>query len=378
MCALAANIASAGPFDGGVESSVVRLPCRGRPYIGAGRLSPARCTESGVSFERRRRAPGLLGSKERRAETASGYEASTILPDDEYLESTLEVTISRDMRSLIGTASQQQALLIVLSGARIGTRSVLAESAVDIGRGSACQLILDADSVSRRHARIEWNGQQHRLVDLGSTNGTFVNGSRVKEALLRDGDRIGIGKALLKYLAGGNIEGAYHEEIQRLMRFDALTGVFNKRHFEESLRLAVFTTRTSPKPVSLIVFDLDHFKRINDKHGHMAGDHVLCEMAKVVKDTLYPDQVFGRVGGEEFAVLWEGTGLRAAIDHAERIRTRIAGHRFNFEGSNLPVTVSLGVAERPVGLEEEPERLYERADEKLYQAKAGGRNRVVG
>jgi diguanylate cyclase (GGDEF)-like protein len=300
------------------------------------------------------------------------------LPDDEYLESTLEVTISRDMRSLIGTASQQQALLIVLSGARIGTRSVLAESAVDIGRGSACQLILDADSVSRRHARIEWNGQEHRLVDLGSTNGTFVNGSRVKEALLRDGDRIGIGKALLKYLAGGNIEGAYHEEIQRLMRFDALTGVFNKRHFEESLRLAVFTTRTSPKPVSLIVFDLDHFKRINDKHGHMAGDHVLCEMAKVVKDTLYPDQVFGRVGGEEFAVLWEGTGLRAAIDHAERIRTRIAGHRFNFEGSNLPVTVSLGVAERAVGLEEEPERLYERADEKLYQAKASGRNRVVG
>jgi two-component system, cell cycle response regulator len=126
------------------------------------------------------------------------------------------------------------------------------------------------------------------------------------------------------------------------------------------------------------VFDLDHFKRINDKHGHMAGDHVLCEMAKVVKETLFPDQVFGRVGGEEFAVLWEGSGLRAAMDHAETIRNRIAGHKFNFEGANLPVTVSLGVAERALGLEEEPERLYERADEKLYQAKAGGRNRVAG
>ncbi len=299
------------------------------------------------------------------------------MPDDEYLESTLEVTISRDMSSLVNTAAQQQALLIVLSGPRLGTRSLLAEAPVDIGRGSACHLILDADSVSRRHARIEWTGQSHRLVDLASTNGTYLNGARVRDSLLRDGDRIGIGKALLKYMAGGNIEAAYHEEIQRLMRFDALTGVYNKRHFDESLRLAIFTTRTLPKPVSLIVFDLDHFKRINDTHGHTAGDQVLCEVAQVVKEALYPDQIFGRIGGEEFAVLWEGSGLRAASDQAERIRSRVAAHRFSFEGASFPVTVSLGVAERGIGNDEEAERLYERADDKLYQAKAGGRNRVA-
>ncbi|MGC4089104.1 MAG: GGDEF domain-containing protein [Polyangiaceae bacterium] len=298
------------------------------------------------------------------------------MPDDEYLESTLEVTISRDMSSLVSTAAQQQALLIVLSGPRLGTRSILAEAPVDIGRGSACHLILDADSVSRRHARIEWTGQQHRLVDLASTNGTYLNGARVRDSLLRDGDRIGIGKALLKYMAGGNIEAAYHEEIQRLMRFDALTGIYNKRQFDESLRLAIFTTRTLPKPVSLIVFDLDHFKRINDTHGHTAGDQVLCELARVVKETLYPDQVFGRIGGEEFAVLWEGSALRAATDQAERIRARVEAHPFNFEGISLPVTLSLGVAERQIGNDEEAERLYERADEKLYQAKASGRNRV--
>lgn len=299
-----------------------------------------------------------------------------ILPDDEYLESTLEVTISRDMSSLIRTAAHQQALLIVLSGPRLGTRSVLAETAVDIGRGSACQLILDADSVSRRHARIEWTGQAHRLVDLASTNGTFLNGARVRDSLLKDGDRIGIGKVLLKYVAGGNIEGAYHEEIQRLMRFDALTGVYNKRHFEESLRLAVFTTRNSPKSIALTVFDLDHFKRINDTHGHTAGDQVLCELAKVVNETLAPGQIFGRVGGEEFAVLWEGSTLSAAVAHAERVRARVAGHTFSFEGHTFPVTVSLGVAERASGNDEPAERLYERADEKLYQAKAAGRNRV--
>jgi len=301
---------------------------------------------------------------------------ANILPDDEYLEATLEVTISRDMSSLISTAAQQHALVIVLSGPRLGTRSVLGEAPIDIGRGSACQLILDADSVSRRHARIEWNGKQHRLLDLESTNGTYLNGARVRDSVLKDGDRIGIGKALLKYVSGSNIESQYHEEIQRLMRFDALTGVYNKRHFEESLRLAVFTARNASRPVSLIVFDLDHFKKINDTHGHTAGDQVLCDLAKLVKEVSVPDQVFGRVGGEEFAVLWEGTDLRSAADHAEKIRARVASFRFSFEGTHFPVTVSLGVAERSPGLEEEAERLYERADEKLYQAKASGRNRV--
>ena len=231
------------------------------------------------------------------------------MSDDEYLESTLEVTISRDMRSVLNNAPQEQALLIVLSGPRLGTRSVLGEKAVEIGRSPACHLQLDSDSVSRRHARIEWNDQSHHLFDLGSTNGTFLNGDRVKEGVLKDGDRVGIGKLQLKYVAGGNIEGAYHEEIQRLMRFDPLTGICNKRHFEESLKLAVTNAKTAPKPISLIVFDLDHFKRINDAHGHPAGDQVLCELAKVVKQTSMPDQVFGRVGGEEFAVLWEGMRL---------------------------------------------------------------------
>jgi diguanylate cyclase (GGDEF)-like protein len=177
-------------------------------------------------------------------------------------------------------------------------------------------------------------------------------------------------------VAGGNIEGAYHEEIQRLMRFDPLTGICNKRHFEESLKLAVTNAKTAPKPISLIVFDLDHFKRINDAHGHPAGDQVLCELAKVVKQTSMPDQVFGRVGGEEFAVLWEGMRLEAAAAHAEQIRFKVANHSFRVERTVLPVTVSLGVAERISISDESPESLYERADARLYAAKAGGRNRV--
>jgi two-component system, cell cycle response regulator len=292
-------------------------------------------------------------------------------PDDTY-ESTLEVTISRDMGTLIRVAAEQRALLLVLSGTRLGHRLVLGDAPIDIGRGSGAQLILDADSVSRKHARIERFGGGHKIVDQGSTNGTYVNGVRIKEHILKDGDRIGIGKALLKYLAGGNIEGAYHEEVQRLMRFDPLTNIFNKRHFDESLRLAVFTATGSGRPLSLIVFDLDHFKKVNDTHGHMAGDAVLCGATTAVQGILEPSEVFGRVGGEEFAVLCDAIGVHEALGRAEAIRSAVSRAPFAFEEKRLPVTVSLGVAQLMIG--EEAESLYERTDAALYAAKAAGRN----
>jgi diguanylate cyclase (GGDEF)-like protein len=300
------------------------------------------------------------------------------LADDDYIESTLEVTVSRDLKGIIEIAAHQQAQLIVLSEPRLGSRVVLGESPVEIGRGSSCSLIIDSDSVSRRHARVEWTGSGHRVVDLGSTNGTFVNALRINSHELRDGDRIQFGKVLLKYVAGGNIEGNYHEELQRLMRFDPLTGVYNKRHFEEVLRVAIYATRTQAKPLGLIVFDLDHFKRINDTHGHIAGDGVLTELASVVKANLYQDAVFGRVGGEEFAVLWEGATVEQMKALAERLRDATEAHTFRFEGHKLVVTISVGVAERTIGSEETAEQLYRRADEQLYAAKAAGRNRVRG
>jgi two-component system cell cycle response regulator len=294
-------------------------------------------------------------------------------PDDSY-ESTLEVTISRDMGTLVRVAAEQRALLLVLSGTRLGHRLVLGDAAIDIGRGSGAALILDADSVSRKHARIERFGGGHKIVDQGSTNGTYVNGVRIKEQILKDGDRIGIGKALLKYLAGGNIEGAYHEEVQRLMRFDPLTNIFNKRHFDESLRLAVFTAAGSARPLSLIIFDLDLFKQVNDTYGHMAGDAVLCGATAAVQGILTPTDVFGRVGGEEFAVLCAGLGLKGALGRAEEIRSAVSREPFAFEEKRLPVTVSLGVAE--LGTGEEAEGLFERTDAQLYVAKGAGRNCV--
>ncbi len=150
----------------------------------------------------------------------------------------------------------------------------------------------------------------------------------------------------------------------------------NKRHFEECLRVAIYATKTQPKAVSLMVFDLDHFKRINDTHGHIAGDGVLSEMASVVRGKLGEGAVFGRVGGEEFAVLWEAADLAHLCQVAEEVRKAAEQHPFRFEGTRLPVTISVGVAERPPGSEETAEALYKRADGHLYAAKAAGRNRV--
>jgi diguanylate cyclase (GGDEF)-like protein len=299
-------------------------------------------------------------------------------PDEDELldESTLEVTVSRDMRGIIEHSSKEQALLIVLSEPRLGARLLLAEAPIEIGRGTAGGLVLDADSVSRRHARVEWTGRAHRLVDQDSTNGTFVNGVRITSQELKDGDRVQIGKVLLKYIAGGNIETNYHEEVQRLMRYDALTGVYNKRHFEECLRVAVHAARANPRRLSLVVFDLDHFKKINDTHGHVAGDVVLCELAKVAREVLSGDVVFGRVGGEEFAALLEGAELSTMVELAEKMRKATASHPFSYEGAKLGVTISAGVAERVADGDEPAAALYDRADAKLYEAKEAGRNCV--
>jgi diguanylate cyclase (GGDEF)-like protein len=295
--------------------------------------------------------------------------------EHDLYETTVEVTITRDFTRAVRRSAPHQAYLVVIAGPRLGHRAVLDEAPLEIGRGSQCGLQLDVDSVSRLHARVEWTGQAHKVVDLRSTNGTYVNESRVTEQELRDGDRVQIGKVLLKYISGGNVENAYHEEIQRLMRFDGLTGVHNRSHFEETFHNVVWRARFDPSPTTLIMFDLDHFKSINDTYGHTAGDAVLRQSAAVVTGLVPQDQLFARVGGEEFAVLLSGYDLQAAYALAESIRRAIEGTAFVFDGQRIPVTVSLGVAERHPS-DPAPQALYERADAKLYEAKASGRNRV--
>ncbi|MBK9000785.1 MAG: GGDEF domain-containing protein [Myxococcales bacterium] len=294
---------------------------------------------------------------------------------DDLFETTVEVTVTRDFTRSWRKSTPGQAFLVVIAGPRLGHRVLLGEETLDIGRGVGCGFQLDLDSVSRLHARVRWDGARHFIEDLRSTNGTYVNENRVGEHPLADGDRVGIGKVLLKYLAGGNVEASYHEEIQRLMRYDGLTGIFNRSHFDETLHNVLWRARFDGSPVSLILFDLDHFKRVNDTHGHPAGDAVLRQASAIVSQVIPPGAVFARTGGEEFAVLCPGVPASHAWQLAEHIRRSVEASAFTAEGTRIPVTVSLGVAER-APTDQAPEALYERADTQLYAAKSAGRNCV--
>jgi two-component system, cell cycle response regulator len=265
---------------------------------------------------------------------------------------------------------RHHAYLVVISGGKLGQRVLLSDRVCLIGRARSADFCTEADSVSRHHARIEWEDQGHIVTDLESTNGTFVNEHRVTSQLLQDGDRLAIGKLLLKYLKGGGIESDYHAELQRLARHDGLTGCYNRRHFDEALRRQA----EGDQPSCLILFDLDNFKRVNDTYGHVSGDSVLCQLVARLNSELDSGLLLARIGGEEFAVLCPQTTLAAAGALAERLRSSVAAQAFPCQSQELAVTISVGVAERQPG--EASEGWLNRADMKLYAAKRGGRNLV--
>ncbi len=264
-------------------------------------------------------------------------------------------------------------------GPDIGKRTALVESAIVVGRDESADLVISRSSVSRQHSRLLRAEDGTWLVeDLGSTNGTFVNEQRLtSKQSLRDGDQVRFGDAIFKFLAGTNVESAYHEEIYRMTILDGLTGVHNKRYFLEFLEREISSSARHGHPLALVMFDIDHFKRINDERGHLAGDAVLKELTARIRPRIRREDLFARYGGEEFAAILTITSLEGGIRFAEHIR-QICGQRpFRFDGASLTVTISLGVASCVADAALTPDELVRRADENLYEAKRGGRDRVV-
>jgi len=257
-----------------------------------------------------------------------------------------------------------------------GKRFKLEKSPLTIGRIQDSDIVLDDDAVSRRHAQIEQRESAWFVVDVGSRNGTLHNEAELqREAPLGHGDRIKVGSTIFKYLTGADAESAYFEEVFKLTITDGLTQVNNRRHFDETLEREYLRARRHRRPLSLLVLDIDHFKKINDQYGHLAGDHVLRELAGLVQGRVRRDETVARYGGEEFVVLLPETTLEGAVSLAENLRARIAAHSFVFQNTNIPVTVSIGCSEAIEADTTAPD-LFRRADELLYQAKKGGRNRV--
>ncbi len=260
---------------------------------------------------------------------------------------------------------------------QVGRRHELTEKALTIGRSPESAIVVESEMVSRSHARVERWARGFILVDCGSVNGTYVGDEPVTEYPLSSGDLIKVGPCILKYLAAGDIEAAYHEEIYRLTITDGLTGIANRRAFEETIKAEVRRSLRYARPLSLVMFDLDHFKKVNDTYGHMAGDYVLKAVASLVRSRLREEDAFARYGGEEFALLLPETSKAVAAQLAETIRAAIANTQFEFEDRLIPVTVSMGVAEVVPGLRT-PHELVKAADARLYEAKHEGRNKVAG
>lgn len=265
--------------------------------------------------------------------------------------------------------------VVVVQGPAAGARVAL-EREVVIGRDPRCELPIGAADVSRRHARIVPDEDGHKVVDLGSTNGTWVNGRPITTRKLAPGDRIELGSCVLRYLRQGEADAEDLSALADLARRDALTGLANRRAFEEALQREVARARRTGEALAVVALDIDHFKRVNDTHGHAAGDLVLAEVAARAQRALRVEDLLARIGGEELAALLPGASLAAAAEVAERIRHAVGDAGIAVAATAIDVTVSLGCAAL-LADEREGAALLARADARLYDAKRAGRNRVV-
>lgn len=272
---------------------------------------------------------------------------------------------------------RDRAHLIVLAGDSLGKMFVLGHSALVVGRTVDADIRLQDDNVSRRHARIVRAQGEVCLEDLGSANGTFLNGHRIRNAVLRDGDKIQMGSTtIIKFAYADELEERFQRTMYDAALHDGMTKAFNKGHFLHRLESEVAYAKRHGTPLSLLMLDVDHFKRINDLHGHPAGDNVLATLADVARGAIRTEDLFARYGGEEFAVLCRNTTIQRALVLAERLRAKVETFLFEESRQRIPVTISVGAAswfDQP----DSATQLISGADAALYEAKAGGRNCVA-
>lgn len=282
--------------------------------------------------------------------------------------------------------AKKDACLVVINGADLGKKYVLSQSSTVIGRSSKVDIQIDEESISRSHAVIDNYGDSVIARDLESTNGTYVNDNQVREKKLMDGDQIKIGRTIFKFLSGSNVEAQYHDEIYKLTTTDGLTQIYNKRYFLKEMEREMSRSLRYDRELTLVMLDIDHFKAINDTYGHLAGDHILRQVARRIKEHIRRDDVFGRYGGEEFILMLPELGKVQGAHLGEKLRRLIDGEPFIFDNISIPITMSMGVADLveyrdAVAALGDPElnpfAFVKISDDRLYVAKQTGRNRVV-
>lgn len=313
------------------------------------------------------------------------------IPDDEIEDSEdLEDGGLTDKTNIIASdtfklrleeATREPASLVLLVGpsAFIGKQWQLNSSDLVIGRSVNSHIYINDKSVSKSHAKVVLDGYSVSLMDLESTNKTVINGNQLPSLVpvkLNNNDQIRVGNVILKFLEEGNIETVSAKDTYDRSQKDSLTGIHNKGALLAYAPEAFKRSQLLQFPLSLLVFDIDFFKKINDTYGHAAGDIILREMVNLIGNKMIrADDFFARFGGEEFVILLYGNTLTRAMEIAERIRQTVEDHDFIVNGTKIDVTISLGVAVRSPEMGSWGE-LFEKADKALYQSKNSGRNRV--
>lgn len=286
-------------------------------------------------------------------------------------------TVRRDIRDLLTSAGGLKANFVVLAGQDIGRTFPIEKAELSIGRGENADIYIDDEDVSRQHARIEVTADAILLTDLGSTNGTLVNGQKIRNRKLEDGDRIQVGNlTVLKFNFLDNIEEEFNEQLYTAANKDFLTQIYNRKYFVDRLKMEISYARRHETALTLLILDLDHFKKINDTYGHSAGDMILKQFASQIALSKRHEDLFARYGGEEFVLLLRGTPKETSIAIAEKIRMKVEQLHFNADGNDVTLTVSIGLGTFYKNNYKNNETFLRATDSLLYRAKREGRNRV--
>ena len=271
-------------------------------------------------------------------------------------------------------------ILLIVNGVEKGRPIILESARQVLGRGAMCDISIQGRGISRSHMSVFWRSNEDfiRVEDAGSTNGIYVKGERITRHAISSGDVVHLGpETAMRLEFVPDTDAMLRVRQYENSIVDDLTGIHNRRYLMSSLEHEIAFASRHEQTLCLMLVDIDHFKKINDVHGHQVGDAVIQQLAGLIADSLRSEDNFARLGGEEFAIVSRGLSLENSCNMAERLREQVEAHTFHYNDVTLNLTVCVGGAVIYPDASSQTTDLLKRADENLYHAKDAGRNRCV-
>lgn len=269
--------------------------------------------------------------------------------------------------------------MVVLSGDTVGKVIRLKRyKTFKAGRVHECELCFDCENISRRHASLEVDGKgQTRISDLNSTNGTLVNGKRIKSVLLEDGDRVCMGDVVLRYSYKSTPALDLLEDFYNKATRDTLTGLFNKRYFMEDLKREFAFHKRQKLPFSILLFELTDIGPFSATFGEANGDIVLQSMADEIRKSFRREDTLARLGGEEFGALFRCTSRTVAVNIGQKLVDLIHNTKFTTPAREFSTGITLGLVTLENDNFQSAEDMLLAADRNLLRGRAEGKSMVI-